>query len=578
MASVSVMFFLVAFAGAGKLAEARLASVATARQDPLFDQQQPGDTSAVMDPLQDIVGSVADDVSQAAGEVQNAANDIVEPVVKDPQGTLVKNVHQAEQAVQDVSGGEGLVADVLDGKALETVPMATDLPSGTAPPTTTHPAPFGGVYCRGGGCKYRMQLPGGTTLPPAFRPLTLADRELCRGLGCVSRAGWPINPAKTAFELKCIHLFQVVGGGMQGQDRSRKISDVRQSFYKICQDRVEFHEVIFCGDYADVFVAALAPLVHGGSVGRVDSVCSAAFNFMSLFKRAEVDLQFAAGALPKINSLLALGNSEIPQVGPNSRRGRHWCKRLSLIRGGPEEKACPGGTKGVIRADVRYKIAPGSDDGIMLPTEINGDLFAYCGAKMDEITGGTRQTAAVAVQMARDWCTWQSISENLGSETAMPDPPKHPDWNSRTCTGMAQLLTFALRQELGQRRTWAPQTICKKVFRAIGSVHAVDRIVANAGSVSIAGLLPVGPAQPDADNAEVKTLMREAKVKKRALIGDLEQQKEAMAALNKAKEAVADAKDEAATTNLLAAQTEPDSANFDFGPGIAQQQSLRLQR
>jgi len=285
-----------------------------------------------------------------------------------------------------------------------------------------------------------------------------------------------------------------------------------------------------------------------------------------------------AAALPKLNSLLALGNSGIPQVGPNSTRGRLWCKRLSLIRGAPaqdEEAACPGGTKGVIHADVKYKIAPGSDDGKMPPMEVSGDLFAFCGAQMDEITAGTRQTAAMAVQMARDWCAWQSISANAGSDMGIPEPPKHPEWNSRTCTGMAQLLTFALRQELGERRTWAPQTICKKIFRAIGSVHAVDRIVANAASVSIAGLPPVGPVQPDADDAEIKTLMREAKIKKRALLGDLEQQQQAMAALKKAKEAVANYKDQSAPTNLLA---EPDSSNFDFGPGIAQQRSLRLQR
>lgn len=224
------MFFLIACAGAGRLVEARLASVASARQDPFFsDQQSPGDVSAVMDPLQDIVGSVADDVSQAMGEVHDAAHSVVEPVVRDPKGTLVKNVHQAEKAVQDVSGGEDLVSDAL-GTPPTVLPL--ELPSGTLPPPTVNPAPFSGVYCRGGACKYRMQLPGGTTLPPAFMPLTLADRELCRGLGCVSRAGWPINPAKTAFDMKCIHLFQVVGGGLQGQDRSRKISDVRQSFFQ----------------------------------------------------------------------------------------------------------------------------------------------------------------------------------------------------------------------------------------------------------------------------------------------------------------------------------------------------------
>lgn len=571
------MFFLIACAGAGRLVEARLASVASARQDPFFsDQQSPGDTSAVTDPLQDIVGSVADDVSQATGEVHDAAHSVVEPVVRDPKGTLVKNVHQAEKAVQDVSGGEDLVSDAL-GTPPTVLPL--ELPSGTLPPPTVNPAPFSGVYCRGGACKYRMQLPGGTTLPPAFMPLTLADRELCRGLGCVSRAGWPINPAKTAFDMKCIHLFQVVGGGLQGQDRSRKISDVRQSFFKICQNRVEFHEAPFCGEYADVFVAALAPFVHGSSVGRVDSVCSAAFNFMALFKRAEVDLKFVAAALPKINSLLAIDNSGVPKVGPNSTRGRLWCKKLSLIRGGPgkkEEKGCPGGTNGVIRANVMYKIAPGSDDGKMLPMEVSGNLFAYCGAQMDEITGGTRQTAAMAVQMARDWCAWQSISPTTGE--GIPEPPNHPEWNSRTCTGMAALLTFSLRQELGERRTWAPQTICKKVFRAIGSVHAVDRIVANAGSVSITGLPPVGPAQPGADDAEIKTMMKDAEVRKRALVGDLEQQQQAMTALKKAKEAVANFKDPGAATNLLASLTEPDSADYDFGPGIAQQRSLRLKR
>mmetsp|Transcript_12554 Transcript_12554/g.24519 ORF Transcript_12554/g.24519 Transcript_12554/m.24519 type:complete len:579 (+) Transcript_12554:104-1840(+) len=578
MASVIVMLVLIAFAGAGRLVEARLASMATARQDPFFsDQQQPGDTSAVLDPLQDIVGSVADDVSQAASEVQDVASSVVDPVVKDPKGTLVKSVHQAEQAVQDVSGGQDVVSDVLQPGKLPTIAPSA-LSSATAPPPA-HPAPYGGVYCRGGACKYRMQLPGGTTLPPAFRPLTVADRELCRGLSCMPRAGWPLNPAKTAFEQKCFHLFQVVGGGMQGQDRSRKISDVRQSFYKLCHDRVEFHEVIFCGDYADVFVAALSPFVHGRTVGRVDSVCSAAFNFIALFKQAEVDLKFVAAALPKSNSLLALGNSGIPQVGPNSTRGLLWCKQLSLIRGpaAKDKEGCPGGTNGVVHADVKYKVAPGSADGKMLPTEISGNLFAYCGAQMDEITGGTRQSAALAVQMVRDWCTWQSVPPT-SQNGAMGEAPEHPEWNSRSCTGMAQLLAFSLRRELGERRTWAPQTICKRVFRAVGSVHAVARIVANAGSVSIAGLPPVGPAQPDANDAEIKMLMREANIRRRALIGDLEQQQQAMAALKAAKEAVANHKDAGDVTNLLAAQTLPDSADFDFGPSTSQKRSLRLQR
>jgi len=585
MASASVIFVLVAFTGAGRLGDAtRLASVATARQDPFFSNQQPGDTSAITDPLQDIVGSVADDVSEAAGEVQNAANAVLEPVVRDPKGTLVKQVRKAEQTVQDVSDGQDF-ADVVGPEALKTIPevQSLDLPSVTLPPPTVHPAPFAGQYCRGGACKYRLQMPAGWTLPLLYVPLTLADRELCRGLGCVPGAGFPINPAKTTFELKCMHLLQVIGGGLEGQDRSRKINDVRQTFLKICKNRVEYHETIFCGDYADVFVAALSPFVHDLTVGRADAVCSSAFNFMSLFKGAEVNLKFVAAALPKSDSLLELGNSGIPQVGPNSTRGRRWCKRLSLIRSTTlkdGETGCPGGSNGVINANVKYKIAPGSDDGVMLPTEVSGDLFAYCGAQMEEITGGTRQSAAMFVLLTRDWCSWQTISKSPpGGDLLHHEPPEHPEWNSRTCTGMAQLLTFALRQELGEKRTWAPQTVCKRIFRAIGSVHAVDRIVANAGSLSITGLPPVGPVQPDADSAELKTLISEGKLRKRALIGDLAEQKEAMAALKAAKEAVANYQDSGAAANLLAVKTEPDSADFDFSPGSTQQKrSLRLKR
>jgi hypothetical protein len=308
---------------------------------------------------------------------------------------------------------------------------------------TPLPAAFDGVYCKGGACQYRVAPPPPTIPPPIIitpPPLppggnALSGREFCRGLACIPGMGMPGSPALAAWNFNCLHLFQDVLGGMIGDDTSRTVAQVYESFTGACKKRVGPLEVGACPGYSNTFLGAEAPKVDNPTVGNVVEVCTDTFWWIGAFKQAEVDLKLTKAALPKGfgSSLLEAAWSRLGSggVGPSSARGLKWreyawkhgfqqrwtaqpatAQQLSedggiagaffqsdaqadpkkdkpLLPGADSDEETPRGlpkysqnppcnTKDqhdVPQKKMKYQIAPGSPDGAVPPVEVDGDLF-----------------------------------------------------------------------------------------------------------------------------------------------------------------------------------------------------------
>lgn len=187
----------------------------------------------------------------------------------------------------------------------------------------------------------------------------------------------------------------------------------------------------------------------------------------------------------------------------------------------------------VPQSNTKYQIAPGSPDGLVPPTEVDGDLFTYCANQFSEIMMGFAQTAPVTVQMTKDWCSWQaSVSSWVGKQ----DEFGHPDWNHRTCTNMQVFMAFVLKDELHDTKSGlGAQQICKKIFLNIGAVHRTESIVQEAWVMQSTRAAPEGGSIPSGDDQGMKDLMAEAQAAAAKIFGAMRGQKAAFEDLNNAK-------------------------------------------
>jgi len=460
---------------------------------------------------------------------------------------------------------------------------------------TPKPAVLNGAYCRGGACQYRVD-PGPPTYPPPLTVMpvpiamnVLAGREFCRGLSCYKGMGVPGDPRLDPFTLNCVHLFNDIGGGMSGEDSNRNVAQVHDSFERVCKKKVGVLEVASCPAYANTFIGAVAAKVNNPTVGSTTEICHDTYWWMLAFKEAEVALKLTAGALPKGKSLLAgdLNRFGTGGVGPSSARGIKWREYASKhgkwpsaadmpavpqqlaadgsfasgssllqaqsvptapkprLPGADSDEDTPHGlpryeqntlphdeeVHQVPMTKTKYQIAPASADGTIPPVEVAGDLFDYCSNQFSEIMAGYAQTARVTVQLTRDWCTWQAgVSSWIGEK----QENGHPDWTHRTCTGMMNLVAFALREDLANTTAGlSAQQVCKQTFLAIGAVHRTDGIIKDAWAQSLRG--PPVSGIPAADDDEMQMLLRNAQDHANEIFSKLRNQKADYESMNNVK-------------------------------------------
>lgn len=418
-----------------------------------------------------------------------------------------------------------------------------------------------------------------------------SGREFCRGLTCIQGMGMPGDPKLQAYNLNCVRLYNDIAGGMVGQDLSRTVPEAYQSFINVCHKRVGPLEVGACPAYANTIVGAVSPKVNGATVGGPIEVCTDTYWFTVAYKTAEIDLKLTKAALPKGNSLLAVDLNRLGTggVGPSSPRGLKWREwvykngrwpspptvseelagdggfKSAFVQTGadPDKKdkkkkpPIPGADKledtprglpkytqnvpcaikevhNVPQSHTKYQIAPGSPDGTVPPTEIDGDLFTYCANQFSEIMMGFGQTAIEVVKLTKAWCTWQaSVSSWVGQQ----DEFGHPDWNHRTCSNMENFMAFNLKDQLPDRHTGlSAQQVCKTVFLTIGAVHRTDSIVHEAWAMQSTRAAPEGGfANPSAGDDGMKELMKQAQEMSQKVFSALRGQKEAYEKLNGAK-------------------------------------------
>lgn len=442
---------------------------------------------------------------------------------------------------------------------------------------TPEPAALNGAFCRGGACQYRVNvqptLPPQVTMPPI--PLggaELASREFCRGLACIKGMGMPLDHGLAPFTLNCVHLFNDIGGGMVGDDLSRNVAQVHDSFERACRKRVDILEAGRCADYANTFVGALAVKVNSPTVGGTVEVCQDAFFWTKAFKEAEIDLGLAAVTLPKRKSLLAanLNRFGTGGVGPSSPRGLKWrqyawthgelpqppavAQQLSAdgsiegallqksksaeppakppltVAGKDRDRGLPRYQPNTLNeaehpvpiSKTKYQIAPASPDGAVPPVEVAGDLFDHCSQQFSEIMAGFTQTAVATVHMTKAWCGWQS---GVASWVGQKEEFGHPDWSPRTCSGMQNLVAFAMRDDLANTTGgFSAQQVCKKIFLTIGSVHRAEGLVKAAWeSPGLRG--PPESGLPPADDADMQAMLLEAQEYANAVYSKLRHQK-----------------------------------------------------
>jgi len=462
---------------------------------------------------------------------------------------------------------------------------------------TPKPAAFGGEFCRGGACQYRVERP--PPLPPTPMPVLppplpvggnmLTGRELCRGLTCIGGMGFPGNAKMALFVANCVRLYNDIAGGMVGQDDSRTMVQAYDSFMNVCKKRVGPLEVGACPGYANTIIGAEAPKVNSPTMGTAPEVCTDTYWFIGAFKQAEIDLKLTKAALPKGNSLLAIELNRFGSGGngPSSPRGLKWREWVykrhrfpqpptvpqqlgtdggfasaaflqtgedsekpppkppipgadsddDTPRGLPKYKQnVPCGIKAkhnVPQSATKYQIAPGSPDGAVGPVEVDGDLFNYCANQYSEIMMGFAQTAPVIVTMTKDWCSWQA---SVSSWVGKQEEFGHPDWDHRTCANMQTFMAFVLKDSLSDTQTGLnAQQVCKKLFLTIGGVHRTEQIVDQAWVLQSTRSAPEGGGIPSGDDDTMKDMLAEAQKQANKIFSALRGQKSAYEELNTAK-------------------------------------------
>lgn len=414
--------------------------------------------------------------------------------------------------------------------------------------------PLDGVFCRGSACQFRKDRVALTlpvmkkrvqaakaiekkeaatgkkveklvsSIPEAVpvAPQVMAEKEMCRGLGCPDGMGQPFNPKIATFQQKCAKLFN---GKLQGEDSFRTVVDVASSFSALCGPKVGNSEACFCNSYTDVFVAALAPELQDSTVGSVESVCEALFTFVEDVKKTEVALGLASAALP--------ANWQ-KTTGQDTINAENWRKYVaatpSLIGGVLSLQTPPAPVALLSKVGIHnYEVGTGSKDGKIKPLKVPAALFEHCEAEMSEILIDPALISTSVSKRVQDWCNFQSEgSEFMGGG-------KKSQWTPRLCIGMAKLTAFALRdvpvpandkvtKDLAKalasktalpadqlKMFVSPKDVCIGIFSALGAIHRVDGLVAAAFQAATRGdAAAAGPTLPSATDADIVEFVKAA--------------------------------------------------------------------
>lgn len=232
------------------------------------------------------------------------------------------------------------------------------------------------------------------------------------------------------------------------------------------------------------------------------------------------------------------------------------------VRGTPQydqNAPCVHGVDNVPQADTMYEILPGSPDGTVPNVEVSGDLFTYCKNQMSEIMAGFAQTGEMTITMTKDWCGWQaSMTDWIGQK----DELGHPDWNHRTCDGMAQFTAFALRNNMKDALT--SHAVCQKLFLAKGAVKKIAKLIKDAWVASLRASPDLGLAN-QGDDAAAAAALQAAQKYAEQIFGKLRDQKKAFDDINGAKMDTSAFGDGGVTAPEQApAPKLPNSADFDM--------------
>lgn len=191
---------------------------------------------------------------------------------------------------------------------------------------------------------------------------------------------------------------------------------------------------------------------------------------------------------------------------------------------------CRGAYYNVSQARMKYQVEAGTLDGRMKPIEVRGDQFVFCVDQVNEITGGRTQSAPMTVQMTRDWCNWRS---SLSGEEA------RPEWSQSVCTGMAQMMAFALRNRLEEPGGVQASEVCRQLFLSTGIMYRFGEIVDNAWTKDLRGVRLKPPKPPPSDDPGMQELLERVTAQSEEVNKDLRKHRAAERAVEEAKEAVA---------------------------------------
>lgn len=503
----------------------------------------PGDVSGV--------GDLADTIHQAGvGKAADVVGQVSSAVAEDLAGAA----RAAEAAIADPVGAIGGAAEAV-GDALEKesyVPEAEPPPNlehaspessyeglrdFTVPVTQPPLAPFGGVYCRGAACQYRVPppptpFPGA---PSAMQPAVMGAnglQQLPPGFPCVG-PHCPVPPAELEvlkFVRGCQHILDQAPGGHNNDGAVRGVVET------LCRRALPL-QAAACPGYGDVVAAALAargdeaqappPLTQLLDPPAAPAACLRLQRFVSSARQASVYLGVSA-ASGAAGSAGAAG-----EAGPCTPRGREWrtwwtkrhggqtvppavalavaaatLERSGLRRGTALFQAsdvpdtanaggnCSSEDGAVPLAQTEYMLAPGMPDGSVKPTLVGGVEFRRCTDQLEEISFRKPHTLPAMARLTEQWCGFQ-ISAAPADDPA--GTPRRPEWDFANCTAMSQLLVFAMRGDLQPKGGVLAVPACTNLFLASMTLDAVHAMMTGAWSLGertpVVGGAPATPQE-----------------------------------------------------------------------------------
>mmetsp|Transcript_35498 Transcript_35498/g.81250 ORF Transcript_35498/g.81250 Transcript_35498/m.81250 type:complete len:443 (-) Transcript_35498:45-1373(-) len=405
---------------------------------------------------------------------------------------------------------------------------------------TPPPVPLGGVFCRGASCMYRRSpsKPGLAAEPPPgpWR----GSQDFCRGLGCVEGLGFPMDPRREAWKVKCTQLLTQHKASLG--DASQVPRDtilLRRQFLAVCPDRVGAKEAQLCSAYADVITSSVASLLDAPSVGTDGEVCLQTYHFITAVETAVKDLQLREADVrgPLLSKvLLSAARKHSPGEGRGQTKGnlRSWQEigqryvgGLVPLRGTELHAAgaasapavgtlqpCPQASRQValiqegapqVLIPVNMVEASEQCHTSLPPLPVTVALFHKCESIFTDVMLGTNQTAITTATLTKGWCGWQASAEAWGDEAAGTG---HPDWDHRTCEGMELLMAFALRNRLDDRIGMTATEVCNEFFLGAAIVSRVDQIMQTALEPPVRGVPTDGVAEAHEEFGHVVGLLQ----------------------------------------------------------------------